>query len=248
MPEEMILFYRDDLAGRNITDILRKKNINADIIESEDEILYMENPGFKAEICIITSRHKSESGTPVLTAHSPGNFGRADFGGSNRELSIAPALYLKDALRYLEEGREKRNPLYEVSFEATHHGPTSLESPILFIEVGSSEREWGDMKACETAAESISRLVESPPEEMPTAIAFGGGHYCRKFSRIREYAIGHICPKYNLYNLDSLMIEQMILKTTPRPETALVEKKGMGEEKQRILELLKETGLEIVRV
>lgn len=248
MSEKVVLFYDKDLAGRNIVKILKTENIKAEIIESRNEILYMKSLRIKPDICIVASRHKSESGTPVLTTHSPGNFGKADFGGNDRELSMAPALYLRDTLACLKNEREKRDLPYDVSFEATHHGPTSFESPIMFVEVGSSERQWGDINACKAVAESISKLVKSEPEKIPVAIGLGGGHYCRKFSQIEEYAIGHICPKYNLHNLNALMIEQMISKTIPTPEIALVEKKGMGKEKQRVLELLEKTELEIMKI
>jgi len=248
MSERVVLFYDKDLAGRNIVKILKTKNTEAKIIKSKDDILYMKSLGIKPDICIVASRHKSESGTPVLTTHSPGNFGRADFGGNDRELSMAPALYLREALIYLRDEKEKRGLPYEVSLEATHHGPTSFESPIMFVEVGGTEREWRDINACKAVAESISKLTRSEPERIPVAIGFGGGHYCRKFSQIEEYAIGHICPKYNLHNLDDSMIEQMISKTIPTPEIALVEKKGMGREKQRVLELLEKTELEVIRV
>ncbi len=248
MSEKIVLFYSGDLAGRNIAGKLRDMGVTANIIEYRTEILYMKNMGIKPEVCVVASRHKSESGIPVLTTHSPGNFGNADFGGNSRELSIAPALYLRESLIYLEEGMEKRRLPYEVSLEATHHGPTSLEFPVLFMEVGSSHNEWGDMGACSAVAEAVYKLMESEPEDKTPTIAFGGGHYCRKFSQIREYAIGHICPRHSLHNLDTLMIEQMMLKTKPRPEIALVEKRGMGDEKQRVLCLLGETELEIVKI
>ncbi len=248
MSKKVVLFYNKDLAGRNIVKILKTRNGGVEIIESKNEILYMKGLEIKPDVCIVASRHKSESGIPVLTAHAPGNFGRADLGGNAGELSIAPALYLRAALIYLKKEKEGGGLPYEVSLEATHHGPTSLEFPIMFVEIGSSEREWEDISACRAVAEVINKLVRSELEKMPTAIAFGGGHYCRKFSQLEEYAIGHICPRYNLYNLDSLMIEQMVSKTIPKPEIALVEKKGMGKEKQRVLELLEKTELEIVRV
>jgi D-aminoacyl-tRNA deacylase len=248
MSEKVVLFYSGDMAGKNIAEILKGGNPWAKVVESEREILYLEDLDIKPEICIVASRHKSEAGIPVLTAHSPGNFGRADFGGNDGELSIAPALYLRNALEYLKYEKEKKKLPYEISLEASHHGPTSLKFPIMFVEVGSSEEQWKDMDACGAVAKVILKLVESEPEEVPTAIAFGGGHYCRKFSSLGEYAIGHICPKHNLPNLDELMICQMITKTIPKPEIALVEKKGMGKEKGRVLELVEKTELQIVKV
>ena len=119
---------------------------------------------------------------------------------------------------------------------------------MIFVEVGSTEREWNDLVACRAVANTIEDLMKMEPERFPVAIGFGGGHYCRKFSQVRDYAVGHICPRYNLHNLDKEMVEQMISKTMPIPEFALVEKKGMGREKGRILEILKETELDVVMI
>jgi D-aminoacyl-tRNA deacylase len=180
-----------------------------------------------------------------LTIHSPGNFGPAGAGGNELELGIAPALYLREGLRRLQE---HTIDLFEVCFEATHHGPTSFPFPVVFVEVGSTEKEWDNLDACNAVAETINLLFTAEPENTPSAIGFGGGHYAKKFSQAGEYAVGHICPKYNLINLDFKMIEQMIEKTTPKPSIALVEKKGLGKEKEKVVTLLKETGLETILI
>ena len=44
------------------------------------------------------------------------------------------------------------------------------------------------------------------------------------------------------------MLQQMITRTAPEPKFALVEKKGLGPDKRRVLELLEETKLEVVVV
>jgi len=247
MQDLLILYYEKDVAGRNIVKILRENFNDLWIEGSRGEILYMEEWSFdEPSVCIVASRHKSESRMPSLTVHSPGNFGKAKAGGSNRELSIAPALYLTDALEYLRENFS--NLGYEISFEVTHHGPTAFDFPIMFIEVGSSGEQWKDIKACKAVAETIGKLTENKPDKLPVAIGFGGGHYCRKFSRVKDYALGHICPKYNLPNFDEEMIQKMISRTFPRPEFALVEKKGLGKEKRRILNLLSKTELELIYI
>ena len=246
---KIILFSKKDPAGRNIARILRG-DFNLSPLEYDKEILYMDelkvgNVEKETDLCIVASRHKSKMGKPSLTAHSPGNFGKAGYGGKSRELGIAPALYLKQAITSLYEHKIEG---YEVSLEATHHGPTSIEFPMIFVEVGSTEGEWNDLVACRAVANTIEDLMKMEPERFPVAIGFGGGHYCRKFSQVRDYAVGHICPRYNLHNLDKEMVEQMISKTMPIPEFALVEKKGMGREKGRILEILKETELDVVMI
>jgi D-aminoacyl-tRNA deacylase len=238
-----VIFSNTDKAGSNIAFILKEEH-GIKVMEYDKEILRMDGAiDFSdTSLCIVASRHKSESGTPTLTAHSPGNYGLAQAGGRDRELGYAPALYLRKAALLLQA--YKRDG-YESCLEATHHGPTVFPFPMLFVEVGSGEKEWNDNSACSVAAGIIAELVSSEPEDAPAAICFGGGHYCRKFSLVSDYAIGHICPKYNLANLDAAMLEQMISKTVPEPSYALVEKKGMGSEKERIRKMLAKTSLSV---
>jgi len=240
-----VLFSQEDEAGRNIAGVL-EKDYSVSCNSLGGSVLYADEKSEmlpEADLFIVASRHKSESGTPSLTVHPPGNYLAAEAGGNKKQLAIAPALYLSDAFHLLQE-----NPLagYEVCLEVTHHGPTSLHAPIMFVEVGSTEKEWRDLDACRAAAKTIDRILNNEPKDIPAAIGFGGGHYCRKFSLVREYALGHICPKYNLMHLDNAMLDEMINKTIPAPSYALIEKKGVGSHRDELLGLLKETCLDIV--
>jgi len=44
---------------------------------------------------------------------------------------------------------------YQVSYEVTHHGPTTLVHPSFFVEIGSTEKEWGDPVAGRAVAEAV---------------------------------------------------------------------------------------------
>jgi D-aminoacyl-tRNA deacylase len=248
MRKKVVLFSTKDAAGKNIVHLLREMQPRFEVIEVPDSVLYLTDLDIKPDVCVVASKHRSESGLPVLTAHAPGNFGDAAYGGKAGELGVAPALYLHEALSLLRREKNEKKLDYGVCLEASHHGPTSLGFPIMFIEVGSSEIQWNNLIACEAITNAIGELLAAEPTDVPAAIGFGGGHYCRKFSEVEEYALGHICPKHSLDKVDASMIEQMIERTTPQPAAALVEKKGMGEEKQRILGLLEATNLEIVRI
>ncbi|MBU0615902.1 MAG: hypothetical protein KJ601_07455, partial [Nanoarchaeota archaeon] len=59
--------------------------------------------------------------------------------------------------------------------------------------------------------------------------------------------IGHICPKYILPSLTKDMIEQAINKTLPKPSFAVLDWKGLGKDKSRLIEILKELNIEIKR-
>ena len=254
--QKLILFSKRDIAGSNIAKILIEKyefeNVDGSIHKKgdilvrgiENEVLHLHEFELKPDICVVASRHASESGMVCLTTHTPGNFSVAEFGGDNRSLGISPALYLQAALKNLKKSRSVAENC-EICFEATHHGPTQLPFPIMFVEVGSTVENWKSMTMCEIAADAVYETLTQEPEKKEVAIGFGGGHYCRKFSELKKFAMGHICPKYALEKIDEPMIREMIERTKPRPTHALVEKKGMGTEKQRILELLKKTDLKI---
>jgi D-aminoacyl-tRNA deacylase len=242
----IIAFSREDAAGRNIAGIL-KTEFKLDerfFVESDD---FMTNIGFltdlKPEVCFVASRHRSESGQKTLTAHVTGNFGSAELGGNPGELAMAPALYLREAMRKLMiYGKESG---YSVSLEVTHHGPTNLDFPLIFIEVGSTIEQWNDLNACRIVARVINDLTACQPERKDVAIGFGGPHYAPNFSLVLDnVALGHIASKNVAEFLDENMIKQMVEKTTPKPNYALFDWKGLrGEERRGIIQILEKIGL-----
>ena len=88
---------------------------------------------------VFLSRHVAESGIPSLTAHFTGNFGAAAFGGNPGEIARYSPRMLKNYLIELNSLRNEIPDYYNVTLEATHHGPTSLQSPIMFVELGSGK-------------------------------------------------------------------------------------------------------------
>ncbi len=193
---------------------------------------------------VVASRHWARSGQPSLTAHATGNFGEARLGGRPHELQPVPAVAMRNVYEAL-----KRNPPpgFSVSLEATHHSPTQFRVPMFFAEVGSSEAQWGDAEACEYLVDAILDGIASEAKA-PSAIGFGGGHYCPKFSIMEgEYAFGHIAAKYAISSLDDDLIRQMIEKTGC-VEKAFVESGLKGSEKAMLKATLARMGVECVIV
>ena len=62
-----------------------------------------------------------------------------------------------------------------------------------------------------------------------------------------EIAFSHICPKFQLENLDEELIKQSIEKTKEKVDFIVLDWKGLGKEKQRIVEMLKNLNLEFNR-
>jgi D-aminoacyl-tRNA deacylase len=263
---KLILYSMDDLAGSNIAKSIIKKygfqatgedysgspiyrNNNVLLTESPTNVKDLNNLPYAPEVCIVASRHKSESGKPTLTCHPTGNYSTAELGGSSSTLQLTEARYLRQSLTLLKSLKIKHNLTYEVSMEVTHHGPTDLPFPLLFVEVGSTEQQWKDEKACDTAAEVIHETIFNGVEDKPTAIGFGEPHYAPNFNETTDhYAIGHIMPKHAIPYLTKTMVHQMIEKTQPRPQTAIIDWKGLkGAERDTLLEILKELEINWVK-
>ena len=193
------------------------------------------------EYFVVASRHWARSGQPSLTAHATGNYGKAIYGGRNRELQMVPP----NALRNVYLAMLKNPPAgFQVSLEATHHSPTQFDVPMFFAEVGSSEAQWGDLGACEYLVDAILEGIAST-ESASAAIGFGGGHYCPKFSVMeRKHAFGHIAAKYSLPELTEGLIQQMISKTAGGVEKAYIESGVKGADKRRLEATLNHLGVE----
>ncbi|ODS37327.1 MAG: hypothetical protein A7316_05570 [Candidatus Altiarchaeales archaeon WOR_SM1_86-2] len=272
---KLIAFSQRDLAGKNIAKILVEKfgfeetNKEFDgypvykrgdiqVIGCKEDTIQLDylNKFACPEICVIASRHKSASGKETLTCHSTGNFGAAEAGGNDRELAIAPAVYLREALLSMQKEKENGGlKEYDVTLEVTHHGPTNLPFPVLFIEVGSSKEQWSDQGACEAVANSIYGILSSGVKEDKVVIGFGGPHYAPNFTKllsksfrksfIKNISVGHIAPKYAVDTIDKNLIKQMISKTTPKPEFAVLDWKGLKwEHRERVIGILNELGFE----
>ncbi|MDH5793727.1 MAG: D-aminoacyl-tRNA deacylase, partial [Candidatus Bathyarchaeota archaeon] len=163
-----------------------------------EESVYAQNlPDFfnNLELVVFISRHSSVSGTPTLSVHTPGNLGKAELGGLTRRVSVSPANAMRDALKAMMQFKEEMRLSYKVSYECTHHGP-SLNMPTMFAELGSSPKQWNDLKAAEAVAHASMKAISKFGESQAKAVlGIGGPHYSEKFSRIAlesEIAFGHI--------------------------------------------------------
>jgi D-aminoacyl-tRNA deacylase len=190
-------------------------------------------PEPRADAVIVLSRHESQRGVRSLTVHFTGNpTSEAPFGGRPGELAFAPAPLAKALLqsyrrRAAELGLLER---YSISLEATHHGPTGNMKPLVFIEIGSTENEWGDREALEAMAGAVLDVLTSGavPRCSPT-IGLGSTHYPEKFTELElgEGCMGHMFSKHVLGKLAPGALRQAVEKSLPNGASeALIEKKG----------------------
>ncbi|MCP1714907.1 D-aminoacyl-tRNA deacylase [Methanocalculus alkaliphilus] len=162
------------------------------IHEIEGRLIYERGLDQKvdADRIIFLSRHTSTRPEPVLTVHVTGNFGEAAYGGEPDELAAADPGMMQAVLKNLLQFAP---PGYRAGYEVTHHGPSDLTTPSLFVEVGSTEVEWHDTRAARAVAKSVLSAV--PGADAIPMIGFGGTHYAVRQSTIATEtrgAFGHI--------------------------------------------------------
>lgn len=207
--------------------------------------------GVEWALCL--SRHKSSSGMVCLTAHTPGNPGlSADLGGSPNSVAIANPPLQSDLIRSLKSECSRRGIEVPVTVEATHHGPTDLEYPVTFVEIGSDETSWTNPVLGEIVASAVSSTL-SPSGRNRNAVGLGGGHYSEKFTRLilsGEFDFGHIIPKYVLAgDYDPSIVQKCLLRTAGGVRYVVADWKGMpSRAKEALRQALPSLGVELVRV
>ena len=248
----------------------------------------------EADIFVFITTHSAAEGRPSLTVHPIGNFGKAEKGGKEKTLCVPHSILLKKI--FIELNNNAKEP-YEATMEGTHHGPY-MEKPVLFVEIGSTEKEWVDKDAGKIIAKSVingigkynntntminnstkkndnynekkfnkknSKIIinnngnlknennnESKIDEnkIESLFIIGGSHYNHVANKVMlksEFAAGHVCAKYNLENLNEALIKEAMEKTVPKAKFVLLEWKGLGKEKARILEILEKNNIEFQR-
>src|SRR5467141_3255795 len=215
-------------------------HLNRDHLDRDLESSYDE----RVDLVVYLSKHRSESGRPSLTVHPIGNPGAAEFGGQPETLVPSAARWMTAALRGLHK-RADRNA-YEVTFEATHHGPY-LAAPTFFIEQGSTAAQWNDRAASGVIAES---LLDLELFDAPIAIGLGGGHYVPRHTDLalrRRIAFGHMLATYALEGGTDGLLEQAA-ERTEGATLAYVHRKSFSKPDTRaFVERLLALGLRVVR-
>jgi D-aminoacyl-tRNA deacylase len=205
-----------------------------------------------ADVFIFLSKHRSNSSIPTLTCHFTGNFSADNsYGGNPREIAISYPSLLKAYLKAITAARQ-RVPEYEVIIEATHHGPTSLNKPVLFVELGSSEKQWADENAASVICDTLLDILDNGFERCKkVGIALGGTHYPRKFNKLlldSKFGLAAVASKHNLEAIDHAMLNQMIEKSIEKVTHIVLDSKGLGKQKDRILKIVEKTSLELYEV
>jgi D-aminoacyl-tRNA deacylase len=203
------------------------------------------------DFLIFASRHTSKTARPAFLVHTTGNWGKTtDFGGEPQDLSITSALLHKAGFISLVE-KEFSLALsdFSVDIEVTHHGPTILRTPLIFMELGSSKLEWEISEAGESVARAIMSTVFKFLEyrnkkNQKDGLGFGGTHYAPNFRRLIEnndIAMSFICPKYYIKDLNVDLIFKMVNNTIEPINFFIIDWKGTNsEDKKHLIPLLEQ--------
>lgn len=270
-----IVYSVEDPAGKGIADFIRGfveskelqvagsvtswllEGLNALLVSFKEDVIhfdFLDKVLPNVSFYVILSRHKASSGIKSLTVHHTGNPTlSADMGGRPKELSIANPVFSYLTLRSLSELAASELKDFEVVYEVTHHGPTNLQKPLTFVEIGSSEVEWSYEKAHKVVGESVlSALRELKFSVNCTpAVGFGGPHYAEGFTRralkYRE-CYGHIISRYAIREIQGkeelkYIVRESVLRSKPTPIKAVLSRKIGSEPKTIVLEELRSLGI-----
>lgn len=257
---QLLVAYQSDPAGLNMATFISKELKKEDTIYrgTKFDLVIIPTPAISADWLeekyhydgyVFLSKHASESGTLALTCHSTGNFGEAKFGGTPHQVAVPHPHLQKSYMRHLWENRKSFSK-FDITIEATHHGPTALSKPTLFIEIGTTEKEWNNKQLCEDVAKIVIQEISKPQVNYDVALCFGGTHYPEKFNKELlegNFALGTVIPKHALDNLDEILFEHIISRNR-EAKFALVDGSGLGKNKQKVIDFITSTDLEMIKI
>ncbi len=257
---QLLVAYQEDPAGHNMAQHLAKNmKFDGDVYRGQNyDLVIIPTPAISADWLeekydydgyVFLSKHAAESGVLALTCHSTGNFSDAKFGGNKRQVAIPHPSFQKQYLQKLWKNKSQFSN-FQITIEATHHGPTALNKPSIFVEIGTTPKQWNDVELCNSIAEKVHEVLTTSISDYPVAICFGSNHYPEKFTKELlegNYALGTVIPKHSLEFLDDELFSH-IVQRNPMANTALLDWNGLGKYKQKVLDLLSQTDLEVVKL
>ncbi|MDD1720393.1 MAG: hypothetical protein LUP95_00140 [Euryarchaeota archaeon] len=200
-----------------------------------------------ADLLIFASRHQSEARKePLITVHFTGDIcTEKEKRTKENSLACAAPYPLK-----LLAVNLKRRATVGVLMEATHHGPYALETPSLFVEIGSSEHEWVRKDLGTLVAQAVLALdPKVARRQCATAVGFGGPHYAVRHTDVllrTDVCFGHVFSTYQLRCLNESSIGQAFDKSNA--QFAYFDKKSAGKYKRPIEHIVRALGYDVLRL
>jgi len=199
-----------------------------------------------ADLLIFASRHQSKTQKgPLFTVHFTGDIAGSTQQGSNGVLARAAPRALKLVVETLTNLSNVK-----IVVEATHHGPSAIETPSLFVEIGNTKTEWNNEALGDTVARALLELESQALDiACPTAVGFGGSHYAARHADVllrSDICFGHIFAAYQLGGLTREIIREAFEKS--QAQFAYFDRKHMGSDRARIELTVHSLGFEVLRL
>ncbi len=175
--------------------------------------MHMDSVDKNIEDIIVLSKHVSSSEVPAMTVHPIGVLTGQEIGEGGRSggvygTLVPPNPRMAPFLRAIVKRGllDQRLSNFDLTLEATHHGPV-MSLPTMYVEIGSSVKEWTDPKLAGIWAEIIIENLsgKSPDPNKRWMVCIGGGHYAPRHRDILTRSnelVGHILPSYALPDVD----------------------------------------------
>lgn len=204
--------------------------------------MHMESINKNIDDIIVLSKHVSSSEVPAMTVHPIGVLTGQEMGEDGRSggvygTLVPPNPRMASFLRaiVLKGAVEPNLSKFDLTLEATHHGPV-MSLPTMYVEIGSSEKEWTDSHLASIWAEIIienlsSKALDSNKRWM---LCIGGGHYAPRHRDIlirSKELVGHILPSYSLpdvneeatlHNFEKVLRASILSMRTARPKAQVI--------------------------
>jgi D-aminoacyl-tRNA deacylase len=172
-------------------------------------------------------------------------------GGEPSKLSVSNPSIMRGLLINMNAINSSTGLGFEVCYESDHHGPT-LDIPYTFVEVGSSEEQWNNLKACRIVADAV---LDSIKKEEKSKVFFGIGfsHYMPSITKYvlnGADAAGHMLPSYAFECLDEKMFLQGIERNKDgKANYVLLERKAFNAaQRKAVEELCLKHNIELVKI
>ena len=174
--------------------------------------MHMNSADKNIDDIIVLSKHVSSSEVPAKTIHPIGvttgqEIGEDGKSGGVYGTLVPPNPRLASFLRAIVRKGVQEPSLskFDLTLEATHHGPL-MSLPTMYVEIGSSEKEWRNSALASIWAEIIIDNLsnEAISDTKRWILCIGGGHYAPRHRDIllkSNELVGHILPSYSLPNI-----------------------------------------------
>ena len=173
---------------------------------------------------IFLSRHSAASGVASLTVHPIGVAWLKDdecekYGGRGGRCS-PPSSRIGRIYRNLlsETKRRGLEKTFEVTMEATHHGPY-CDKPTCFVEIGSDEKTWPNEEAAKVWADLLAEEIQREEDETSDGLVvamLGGGHYVPKMNDCARFGNNGRWSQYCLLWITKLTIGSILFRKGTR--------------------------------